>query len=407
MLASDRTSSVFSLDARHAGHLRTLNLERVLGVALDRSGPLTRQQLGEATALSAPTISILAADLLRRGLIRDVGSAPSRGGRRANLVEFNARHGVVLAIDVGSVNTLLAAADLRGEILVRSSLPTPTRAEPEGLLARVTAAARALLRQPAVAGVPLTAVAAAAPGAVDRQRGVVLALAPNLSGWDHVPMAQILESALGAPVVVENDVNLAVLGERWRGAARGHETCAFLWVGAGIGAGIVIGGALHRGHHSLAGEVGLMCPGVEFVERDFSSGGGLETLAGTKALARKWGRSKAASGTTWIGELFDAARRGDRVGRRVVREAGALLGMATTNLALVLDPSLVVFGGPLAGADSPLLDEVRRIVRKTIPSPPEMVSSELGDDATLWGCLLTAAHDARSRLRASLHRESA
>ena len=81
--------------------------------------------------------------------------------------------------------------------------------------------------------------------------------------------------------------------------------------------------------------------------------------------------------------------------------------MASTNLALVLDPSLIVFGGPLAGADSPLLEEIRRIVTKIIPSPPEMVASQLGDDATLWGCLLTAANEARVRLRGSLRQESA
>ena len=407
MLAPDRAPTGPALDARHAGHLRALNLERVLAVAMDRPSPLTRHELGEATELSAPTISILATDLLRRGLIRDVGTAPSRGGRRANLVEFNARFGIVLGIDVGSLETLLAAADLRGEILARLTVKTPARAEPDALLARVATAARSLLRDPAVAGSPLKAVAAAAPGAVDRHQGVVMALAPNLKGWDRVPVSKTLESALGAPVVVENDVNLAILGERWRGAARGHQTCAFLSVGAGIGAGIVIGGELHRGHHSLAGEVGLMCPGPEFADRDFGSRGALEALAGTKALARRWTGGRGRRGDPWIADLLAAARRGDRRALSTIREAGALLGMATTNLALVLDPSLIVFGGPLVGADSPLLEEIRRIVTKIIPSPPEMVASQLGDDATLWGCLLTAANEARMRLRGSLRQESA
>jgi predicted NBD/HSP70 family sugar kinase len=407
MLSPDRAPGGIGLDARHAGHLRTLNLERVLDVAMGRPSALTRQELGEATELSAPTISILVADLLRRGLIRDVGTAPSRGGRRASLVEFNARHGVVLGIDLGGVETLLAAADLRGEILVRRRMATPARAGPSVLLGRVAAAARSLLGEPSVAGSPLLAVAAAAPGAVDRRQGMVVALAPNLKGWDHVPMGPTLESALGAPVVVENDVNLAVLGERWRGAARGHDTCAFLSLGAGIGAGIVIGGELHRGHHFLAGEIGLMVPGVEFASRDFGARGALETLAGTSALARRWARGRGRLGTGWIPRIFTAARGGDRRARGAVREAGALLGIATTNLALVLDPSLIVFGGPLAAKDSPLLDEIRGIVTRIIPSPPEMAASELGADATLWGCLLTAAREARTRLRGSLRQESA
>jgi predicted NBD/HSP70 family sugar kinase len=391
-----------ALEARHAGHLRTLNLERILAVAMDRPAALTRQQLGQVTSLSAPTVSLLASDLLRRGLLRDAGAAASRGGRRATLVEFNARYGVVLGIDVGSVDTLLAVADLRGEILVRRLIPTPARAEPADLLTGVVAAARALLEEPAVAGSALLAAAAAAPGAVDRARGVVLALAPNLKGWRRVPMAEILGRALGTRVVVDNDVNLAVVGERWRGVARGHDTCAFLSVGLGIGAGIVIGGELHRGHHSLAGEIGLMCPGAEFAEHEFGARGGLESMAGLKALGELWAGASTLRRDGWIGELFAAAAQGETHAREVVRRVGTLLGMATTNLALVLDPSLIVFGGPLLAPGSPLLDETRRIVAGIIPSPPEMLASELGRDATLWGCLLTAAHEARVRVRDGL-----
>jgi predicted NBD/HSP70 family sugar kinase len=396
-----------AVEARHAGHLRTLNLERILSVAMERPAALTRQELGQVTSLSAPTISILATDLLRRGLLRDAGAAASRGGRRATLVEFNARYGVVLGIDVGSLETRLAVADLRGEILARRAMPTPARAEPPDLLAAVAAAARALLREPAIGGSTLMAVAAAAPGAVDRARGVVVALAPNLKGWQRVPMAEILRRSLGAPVVVENDVNLAVLGERWRGVARGHDTCAFLSVGAGIGAGIVIGGELHRGHHSLAGEIGLMCPGAEYAEHEFGARGGLESMAGMKALGDLWTATSLAPGDGWIEELFRAAVREEPRARDVVRQVGILLGMATTNLALVVDPSLIVFGGPLLAPGSPLLQEMRRVVARIIPSPPEMLASELGHDATLWGCLLTAANDARSRVRDGLRSKRA
>ena len=99
-------------------------------------------------------------------------------------------------------------------------------------------------------------------------RGIVT-FAPNLKGWTKVPMRDILERALGAPVLVENDVNLAVLGEHWQGAARGHDTCAFVFVGTGIGAGILIDGELHRGHHFMAGEIAVMCMGPQFVDVDY------------------------------------------------------------------------------------------------------------------------------------------
>src|SRR6185295_13405456 len=172
-------------------------------------------------------------------------------------------------------------------------------------------------------------------------RGVV-SLAPNLKGWSEVPMAAILQRALSAPVVVENDVNLAVLGEHWRGAARGHGTCAFITLGTGIGAGIVIDGSLHRGHHFLAGEIALMCMGPQFVGQDFGSRGCLETLAGLKALAARWPHVAQRDPDQWVTELFDAAEAGDAQARQAVDEAATLIGIAASNLSLVIDPSLIV-----------------------------------------------------------------
>ena len=103
-----------------------------------------------------------------------------------------------------------------------------------------------------------------------------------------MPVAAILRTALDAPVVVENDVNLAVLGEHWKGAAREHDNCVFLSFGTGIGAGILVNGHLHHGHHALAGEIGLMCMGPQFVNMDFAARGCLETLAGLGALRARW-----------------------------------------------------------------------------------------------------------------------
>jgi predicted NBD/HSP70 family sugar kinase len=397
-----------ALEARHAGHLRALNLERILTVAMDRAAPLTRQALAEATSLSAPTISTLAADLMRRGLLRDVGTAPSRGGRRATLVEFDAGYGLVLGLDVGGVESRVALADLSGHILARSTVPTtPSSPLPHDVLDGVAKAARALLDEPGVPRSSLLAIVAAAPGAVDHGRGVVFALAPGLEGWEQVPMADVLADLLRAPVVVDNDVNLAVVGERARGVARGHDTCAFVSAGAGIGAGIVVGGQLHRGHHSLAGEIGLMCPGAEYTEREFGTHGALESMAGTKALERLWAGAPKERVDAWIQDLFAAARGGEPAARHAVREVGTLLGLAATNLALVLDPSLIVFGGPLLAPDSPLLDETRRIVRRIIPKPPELVPSALGPEATLLGCVVTAAHAARDRVREILRSRGA
>ncbi|HJS74803.1 MAG TPA: ROK family transcriptional regulator [Vicinamibacteria bacterium] len=388
--------------ARDAARLRELNLERVLAIAMDRRGPFTRGELMEETGLSAPTVGSLAGRLIKSGLIRDLGAGPSRGGRRPTFMEFNARHGFVAGVDLGPTLTRLAVADLRGELLGHRVVPTSNRG-PSALLSNLANEVRAMLRLAHVPPERLLAVGAGAPGVVDPKSGRVVALAPNLKGWSEVPMGRMLKRALGAPVVVENDVNLAILGERWRGAARGHDTCAFITVGKGIGAGIVVNGELHHGHHFLAGEIALMCMGPQFVDADFGSQGCLEKLAGLKALAARWPHpAKRNNGKRWIGELFDAAHSGDRGARATVDEAVTLIGIATANLSVVIDPSIVVLGGALVVEGTRVVEDVRRIVERIVPTPPRIVPTELHEEAPLWGCLLAATNEARRRLRQRL-----
>ncbi len=231
---------------------------------------------------------------------------------------------------------------------------------------------------------------------------MVVALAPNLKGWSNVRVGAILSKALGAPVVLENDVNLAVLGERWRGSARGHDTCAFIRVGTGIGAGIMSHGVLHRGHRCLAGEIALMCMGPQFVDRDFGSRGCLETLAGLKALATSWPHRAGDDPERWLAEMFEAARRDNRRVRKAVEQVATLVGIAIANLCLVLDPSLIVLDGVVPAQGPPFVQQVRRIVHRIVPARTEIVVSTLGEEATLWGSLLVATSEARERLRPSL-----
>ena len=132
-----RSRPLADVKARNAGHLRGLNLETVLSVAMQREGSFTRAELIEATGLSAPTVGTLVSHLMQSGIVKDLGTGPSRGGRRPSFMEFNARHGFVAGIDLGPTRTRLAVADLRGERLADRIIPTPVRLGPAALLSRV------------------------------------------------------------------------------------------------------------------------------------------------------------------------------------------------------------------------------------------------------------------------------
>jgi len=247
----------------------------------------------------------------------------------------------------------------------------------------------------------LFAAVAGVPGSVDLDRGVVLS-APNLPGWKEIPMRAMLQQELHTAALIENDVNLALLGEHWQGAARGHDTCAFIFVGTGIGSAILIDGLLHHGHHYTAGEIGLMCMAPEHVGRDFGSRGCLEVLAGLDALRERWPMAEKQDPARWFEALLEHEEAGDSEARRAIDQTVELIGMAAANLGSIVDPSLIVLGGSMFASSQRLVEGVRDVVRRIIPAPFEIVLSGLGTEAPLAGCLLVGSMEARRHLRQTL-----
>jgi predicted NBD/HSP70 family sugar kinase len=378
-------------------------MDRVLAATMGHPGPLTRAAITSATGLSAPTVGSLATELLELGLLSELGRGPSTGGRRPRSLQFNAQYGVVAGLVFDAATTRLAIADLAGETLAVTEIRTPEEKGPERLLTWMSGQIRTLLATEGVLrGRGLMAVTAGLPGAVDRERGTVVGLMPGFRSWENLAVGAYLGRLVEAPVVVENDVRLAVLGEHWRGAAQGHDTCVFISLGVGIGAGILVGGELHRGHHSLAGEIAVMCMASEYLGRDFGTRGCLETLVGFDRVLRRW-QPEASGELKDLGQaLLRAAQSGDETARRAIGEAATLIGMAAANLSLVIDPSLLVLDGPLVENGGDVLERVRAVISRIIPRPPKVVCSTLGDGAMLCGSLLVATQEARGRLRAHL-----
>jgi glucokinase len=373
----------------------------VLAAALGGDGPLTRAEVIKATGLSAPTVGSLTSELIRLDLLHDLGTGPSRGGRRPSLMEFNARYGFVVSIDIGPTRTRLAIMNLRQERLAHDVVCTPASLGPRELLQQIVRDVEELMRRIDVPRDRLLAVGAGVPGVVNEKTGVV-SLAPNLEGWHDVPMGRLLARAFRAPVFVENDVNLAILGEHWRGVARGHDTCAFIFVGTGIGAAVLIDGRLHRGHHYMAGEIDVMCMGPQYLDHEFGEHGCLESLAGLQALAARFPEAAQGDPAAWVSTVVDAAQRGDPGARAAVLETAQLIGIAAGNVGTVVDPSIIVLGGALFAQAPPLVDAVSAVIARITRAPITVALSSLGKEAPLWGGLLVALTAAREHVRQEL-----
>jgi len=221
------------------------------------------------------------------------------------------------------------------------------------------------------------------PGVLDTATATLQLTTPNIPGLEGRAFADDLRERLGVPVTIENDVNLAAVGERWVGVARGVDDFAFLSIGTGMGMGLVLGGELHRGNHGAAGEVdwalaGLSeevdpsAEGVAMLAAELKSGGSFETSLAPPYDAR---------------EVFAAARRGDRLARTVVDEVARRIAAHVSPIAAVADPALVVLGGGLGTNGDLLLDPVRRLLGEWLPFAPRVEISSLGEAAVLMGAL--------------------
>jgi predicted NBD/HSP70 family sugar kinase len=224
-------------------------------------------------------------------------------------------------------------------------------------------------------------------------------------GWSNVPLRDLVQARFDTPVRVDNDANMAALGERWMGVARPASHFVFLALGAGVGAGVVIDGRLHRGHHWYAGEISRMTLDYREWQVDFGERGYLESRisaaaipdwAHARPLVERAGHDREAAMRT----IFEAAGRGDEEAVAVVEELAVFLGSAVVNIVAVLDPSLVVFGGGLSHGGEVLLDPVRRVVSRIVPNVPTLATSALGDDAPLLGSVYSAMEVAEPRLAA-------
>ena len=203
------------MDARR---MRRHNAEQVLRIVRNL-GPLSRTEIGRHSKLSAPTVAAAITGLVRSRMVEESGEGKSTGGRRPQLVSFNSRFGAVIAGNIGATAVRLVLADMSGQSIAKRTVGIEDDTRPGPVLDRI-AEAVAEMRATDLDGVPLLATVVGAPGMTDMKRGVVLEAA-NLDGWNDVPARDILERAIGVPVTVDNDVNLAAVGEASGGRLAG------------------------------------------------------------------------------------------------------------------------------------------------------------------------------------------
>ena len=377
--------------------LRELGEQAVLETIF-RRGPITRPEIAAATNLSKPTVSAAVSRLEQGGLVHAAGTRAGQRGRKPVSYVVSSRAGFVVGGDIGGSNVRVAAADLFGEPicdLKRATAKDGSRAVGAQILEMVT---EVIDQASAVHGPPL-ALGISSPGVVDQASGRVTSLAYNVVPEGGFDPLEVIRDRFDLPVLIENNVNLAAVGEKWFGLARGVSTMVFIAIGAGIGMGIIIDDEVVRGAHGAAGEIAyLPLVGDPFNPRHRLHGG-LEDEIGAMGIVTAFNERREVDDPelSSVQDVFDLAVTGNAAARSVVDHVASRLGTAIATVCAILDPELIVLGGGI-GASPLLLRPVRGSAAALVPITARIETSLLGERAALQGAIAVALHAARTTL---------
>jgi glucokinase-like ROK family protein len=377
-----------------AADMREINRSAILEI-IRRESPISRSAIAERLDVSLPTVMRIVDELVEEGFVRPEGSSEWSGGRRRPLLAFNGESFVVVGVDMGGTQFYGAIADLSGTILDEINTGRHAASSEENYR-RLVELIDTLLASPRLGDRRVRGIGVGAPGITLHKEGIVT-WAYSLS-WKDFPLKARLSGQYGLPITVDNDVNLAAMGELWFGAGQDIENMILIGSGAGIGAGIIIDGALYRGAHKASGEIGNFIPGREFLGRDYQDFGALETVAsGTGIVERarlklRSRREAAELEALTADDVFLAARRGQPWATSIIAETVDYFAVAIANLAASFDPELIVLGGSISPFGDLLIGPILERLKGALPTLPRLEISQLGLRAGVMGAITHVLH---------------
>ena len=405
-------NAFYFLPASH--NIKNFNKHAAIDLIRFAGKGVSRTDIAEMLGLTRAGVTIIVNDLLDSGIILETNSRSTPSGRPPVVLELNPEYGFVAAIDMGATHLSVAVADFSARIIQEIEQSFEIDDGPEKCLKEVTHALQETVKKCGIQIKDLSAVGISVPGPVVTDAGMVMA-PPIMPGWDRVPIRDTLEKLWKVSVTINNDADLGALGEWAFGAGRGEKNLAFIKVGSGIGAGLIIDQQIYVGSTGSAGEIGHLtidkngplcaCGNYGCLEA-FASGKAIEIQAqqlvesGKRTLLTNSNQTKIT-----VSDVADAARRGDLAAQEIIKRSGTFIGIAIAGLINLINPSIVIIGGGVAQAGDLLTGPIRQEVRERTLRASEhrvrITTAMLGRRSSLIGALVQAIniaiHDAIER----------
>jgi predicted NBD/HSP70 family sugar kinase len=361
---------------------RQLSRRNVFEALLHKS-PISRADLSKSTGLSKQTISEVIDTFEQQGLVRPIGRTSGNIGRTAVLYELSSEGGHVLGVDLGGTKLTVAIADISSKVLSEVTEPT----HPRGgvvVLDQIAKLANRLAQDVNTHPSRIRSIVVGTPGVVNPKSGAI-ELAPNIADLGQLDVVGVLTEKLGSTVRIENDVNLALLGEIWHGCAQNVANVAFIALGTGVGLGLSVNGHLVRGENGAAGEIGYFPIGGDPFRAEVRNQGCLEYEAGAGGIIRRY---KEAGGHTVenVRSIFERMECGDETATKIIDDTARLIVLAAAMVVAMANPKLIVLGGSI-GARPEFAKRVSDELSRISSRPIEIRPSALGNRAGVVGAL--------------------
>jgi predicted NBD/HSP70 family sugar kinase len=359
--------------------IRSINRSIILN-KVKTSGLISRAEIARMTGLSPATVTSIAAELIAEGLIFEEAAGDSSGGRPPILLALNPQGGYVIGIKLAEKQAIGALTDLKASVIAKNALALPEK-RVEKAVEVLVRLVKSLIAEGKIKADKLLGVGVGLAGIVDAEEGI-LRHSPIL-GWRDVPLCDLLQTRLGVPVYIDNDVNTLTLTEKWFGAGEKVDDFLAVTIGRGVGMGIVVNGRLYRGAKGGAGEFGHTVMDPNGPVCDCGKRGCLEAYVADPGLLRMAAEAVEKGEmepVKTVEELLELARAGNPAAKAIFHSAGDMLGRGLANLITIFDPALIIISGEGVCAGDLLFDAARMAIEKHV-MPGLSADTEIRVDA--------------------------
>ena len=348
--------------------------------AIVQGGPISRASIAKQTGLSKQTISEIVRVLEQEGWVQETGRTSGHVGRTAVTYELVFDAAYIVAVDLGGTKVRVALTDLACQIFAEDTAPTDPRGG-QFIVDQIVALTFQAAARQRISRKKIRLAVIGVPGAPDQSTGRIL-LAPNIAGFDQMNVIEAFELAFGFGAVIENDVNLAVMGESWLGRGQGIDNLAYIALGTGVGSGLMVGGHLVRGASNAAGEMGFLPIGADPFAPESLRSGAFERVVATNAMVERYAALTGRSVN--VPKIFENALAGDGNAVSVLDETARFLAQGIAAIAAIANPEKVILGGSI-GLRPEILSRVKDLLPRCFPYSIVVEASELGSRAAIIG----------------------